>query len=103
MDLGEVVARDAKEDVGGNRRQGLHQHQLPGKGEEQDRRDQQVGHEQAQDQADGPAHQQIGGHRAHLLHQPAPQPLEDNPRQEARQGAAAAEDPAQLLQVLDAD
>ena len=100
VNFGQVVARHPKENIAEHRRQRFDEHHLPGQGQQQDRRQQQVCHQQAQDQADGAAHQQVGGHRAHLGHQPAAQLAEEEARQQAEEGPEAPQDRAQALRFV---
>ena len=95
MHLGQVVARYAEKDVAEHRRQRFDEDHLPGQGQQQDWRQQQIGHQQAEDQAHGAAYQQVGGHGAHLLHQLAPQLLEENSSDHPKEGTEAAQHGAQ--------
>ena len=91
MHLGQVVAQHPKKNVAEHGRQGLDQHDFPGKGQQQNWGQQQICYQQSQDQPHRSADQQIGGHGAHLLHQATAQLLKkeagDHPKQspEARQ------------------
>ena len=101
MDLRQVVATHPEKHIAHHRGQGFNETHLPGQRQQQDRRQQQVGHQQPQDQPQGAADQQVGGHGAHLPHQFLAQLLKEKASQEAKEGAKTAQYPAQTLQVGD--
>ena len=101
MHLGQVVAEHPEEHIAQHGRQGLHQNHFPREGQQQDRGQEQVGHQQPQDQAHRPADEQIRGHAAHLLHQASPELLEEKSRQQAEEGAKSPKHRAQTLQIGD--
>ena len=101
VDLGEVVARDPEEHIADHGRQRFDEHHLPRQRQQQDRRQQQIGHQQAQDEAYGTADQQVGGHAAHLLHQLAAQLLEKDAGDDAEKSPEASQNGSKPLRVID--
>ena len=99
--LRQVVPEHPEEHIAQNRRQRLDQDHFPGEGKQQNGSQEQVGHQEAEDQTNGPTDEQICGHAAHLPHQAPPELLEEKPRQQPEEGAEAAEHPAQPLHVGD--